>query len=93
MSAEAREEALARRHLAREIDLQDKSTPLKPLVIGDVVQVQNQWGNHASKWDLSGLIAEKLDFDAYFVKMDGTGRTTKRNRRFLRKIVPYTNIL
>lgn len=25
--------------------------------------------------------------------MDGTGRTTKRNRRFLRKIVPYTSIL
>ena len=51
LTARAREQALAKRHLAREADLQNNSKPLKPLNIGDVVQVQNQRGNHASKWD------------------------------------------
>ena len=28
-----------------------------------------------------------MDFDQYFVKVDGGGRLTRRNRRFLKKII------
>ena len=62
---------------------------MKPLTIGDVVQVQNQCGNHAKKWDLSGTVMEVQPFGAYIMKTDGTGRLTKRNRRFSRKIIPF----
>ena len=89
LTAQAREKALARRHHARKTDLETKSRPLKPLSVNDVVQVQNQRGNHANKWDLSGTVVQVLDFDAYLIKMDGSGRITKRNRQFLRPILPY----
>lgn len=36
---------------------------------------------------------EVLGHDAYHVKMVGLGRITKRNRRFLRQILPYTRVL
>ena len=34
-----------------------------------------------------------LGFDSYLVKVDGSGRLTKRNRRFLRKFVPASPCL
>ena len=89
LTAEMREKALAKRHLSRHTDLLSKSRPLKPLELGCTVQVQNQRGPHANKWDLSGTVVESQPFDSYLVKMDGTGRITKRNRRFLRPIVPF----
>lgn len=46
--------------------------------------IQNQNGNHPQKWDRIGTIVEVLNFDQYVVKVDGSGRITKRNRRFLR---------
>ena len=89
LTAEAREKALSKRHLARHTDLLNKSKTLKPLQLHDIVQVQNQRGSHSNKWDLSGTIVEVLNFDAYVVKMDGSGRVTKRNRQFLRPIIPF----
>ena len=62
---------------------------LPPLAVGDSVLVQNQIGNHPSKWDITGVIVERKDFDQYVVKVDGSGRLTMRNRKFLRKITPY----
>ena len=38
-------------------------------------------------------MVEVLGHDAYHVRMDGSGRMTKRNRRFLRRILPYTRVL
>ena len=34
---------------------------------------------------------EILDHDQYRIKVDGSGRTTLRNRRFLRPITPFNN--
>ena len=89
LTSEMIERALARRHLSRHTDLSKNIKELKPLAQGDVVQVQNQRGNHANKWDLSGTVMEVQPFDAYLIKMDGTGRVTKRNRRFLKPIIPF----
>ena len=62
-------------------------------MVGTLVQVQNQAGPHKDKWDLSGTVVEVLTHDAYHVKMDGSGRVTKRNRRFLPPNSPYTSLL
>ena len=57
------------------------------LKVGDTVQIQNQHGVDPKRWCKSGKIVEKLDFNQYLVKVDGGGRLTRRNRRFLKKII------
>ena len=52
-----------------------------------MVQIQNQRGVDPKRWCKSGKIVEKLDFNQYLVKVDGGGRLTRRNRRFLKKII------
>ena len=90
LTADLREQALAKRHVSVHSQLLAKSKHLKPLQLGDDVQVQNQRGAHSNKWDLSGKIVEVQDFDSYLVRMDGSGRVTKRNRQFLKPIIPFT---
>ena len=60
-----------------------RSLPL--LEMGDQVFVQNQSGPHPNKWDRSGIVVDLKGNDQYLIKVDGTGRLTLRNRRFLRK--------
>ena len=52
-----------------------------------MVQIQNQKGNNPRRWNKSGKIVEKLNFDQYLIKVDGGGRITRRSRRFLKKII------
>ena len=61
---------------------------MSPLKIGDRVRIQNQTGPHPLKWDKTGSIIEVRQFDQYLVKVDGSNRTTLRNRKFLRKFNP-----
>ena len=58
---------------------------LPPLAIGDTVRIQNQTGPHPNKWDKTGRVVEVRQFDQYVIRVDGSGRVTLRNRRFLRK--------
>ena len=85
-----KEEALKTRY-ARTIETLNKGTRAIPaLKPGDKVFIQNQSGPHPTKWDASGTIMERGQHDQYTVKVDGTGRLTLRNRRFLRKFTPVT---
>merc|ERR1711983_680677 len=69
----------------------DQNTRALPrLAVGDSVLVQNQVGNHPSKWDITGVVVEAREHDQYVVKVDGSGRMTLRNRKFLKKITPYS---
>ena len=61
---------------------------LPPLRVGDFVRIQNQAGPHPLKWDKTGTVIEVRQFDQYIVKVDGSGRVTLRNRKFLRKYLP-----
>ena len=61
---------------------------LPPLVVGDCVRIQNQTGPHPTKWDKTGIVVEVRQFDQYVVRVDGSGRVTLRNRKFLRKYLP-----
>ena len=89
MTKDAREKALAKRHRLREAGLSEHTKALDELSPGDVVQIQNQTGQHANKWDMSGVVVESLGFDSYTVRVDGSGRVSKRNRRFLCPIKAY----
>ena len=84
---DAREVALAKR-AAKEVPTTGK--PLEPLDIGDSVQIQNQSGNHPTKWHNTGIISECLPNRQYRVIVDGSRRLTLRNRKFLRKIIPLS---
>lgn len=83
---EEKELALRTRYQSCQKRLAEHSKALPSLEVGDRVSVQNQTGNKPTKWDRTGTIVEIRDFDKYIVKVDGSGRLTLRNRRFLRKL-------
>ena len=58
--------------------------------VGDRCFVQNQTGNNPNRWDRTGLVVESHPNDQYTIKIDGSGRLTSRNRRFLRQFQPAT---
>ena len=88
LQANEREFALRKRNskMVEEYNRHTKSLP--ELTVSDHVAVQNQRGHHPNRWEKTGKIVEKLPFRQYRVRMDGSGRITLRNRRFLRPIQP-----
>lgn len=87
----AREEALRIRHMKISERLTEHTRHLPPLVVSDHVRIQNQSGPFPNKWDKTGVIIEVRQFDQYVVRVDGSGRVTLRNRKFLRKYIPFVN--
>lgn len=85
---QSREEALRNRHMRTAERLSEHTRPLPPLVVGDCVRIQNQTGPNPTKWDKTGIVVEVRQFDQYVVRVDGSGRVTLRNRKFLRKYLP-----
>ena len=83
---EEKEMALRTRYQGCMKRLFEHSKNLPCLETGDRVSLQNQTGNKPAKWDRTGTIVEVRDFDKYVIKVDGSGRLTLRNRRYLRKV-------
>ena len=50
------------------------------------VFVQNQVRPNPKWWDRTGTVIECKDYDQYVIKVDGTGHSTTRNRKFLRML-------
>ena len=84
-----REKALAIRHSREREKWSEHTRELKALEIGDHVYVQNVVGNNPLKWERTGIVVEALPFKQYNIKLDGSGRVTLRNRRHLRKFIPF----
>ena len=84
----SREEALRKRHMRTQERLSEHTRRLPPLRVGDYVRVQNQIGPYPLKWDRTGIVVEVRQHDQYIVKINGSNRTTLRNRRFLRHFTP-----
>ena len=61
---------------------------LQPLTEHTKVLIQNQTGKAPLKWDKTGVIVEVMPFDQYIVKVHGSNRLTRKNRKFLRAYVP-----
>ena len=83
-----REDALRTRHfkIAERLSLGTRHIP--PLRVGDHVRLQNQIGPNPRKWDKTGRVVEVKQHDQYVVRVDGSGRVTLRNRKFLRQFTP-----
>ena len=86
---EDREKALSKQALRNMEQLNTRTQKLTPLQVHNIVQVQNQVGFKASRWDVTGEVVEVKPQDQYLVKIHGSGRVTLRNRKFLKKIIPY----
>ena len=84
----AREEALRNRHMRSAEYWSEHTKKLRPLEVGNYVRLQNQTGPHPKKWDKTGRVIEVRQYDQYVVRVDGSGRKTLRNRKFLRKYTP-----
>ena len=79
ISAKQREIAFAKRNQQLTTDYNTHSKSMKPLLVGTAVRVQEK-----GKWNRTGRVTEILPYHQYRVKMDGSGRVTLRNRRFLK---------
>ena len=88
-----RDAALARRHAKRGQDLVEHTRKLRTLEVGETVAVQNQKGNDSKRWGCTGKIVEIKKNDQYVVKLDGSGRLTLRNRKFLKPLIAYKDDL
>ena len=81
----AAKESALRTRFARSVEkLNSNARVLPQLHAGDRVFIQNQNGSHPNKWDRSGVVLENIGYNQYRIKVDGSGRITNRNRRFLR---------
>ena len=89
----SKEKALRVRFAKSTEALNEHSRPLPKLNIGDKCFVQNQSGNHPTKWDRTGTVVETGDHEQYMVKIDGSGRITRRNRQFLRSFKPASMVI
>ena len=84
----SREEALRKRHVRTAETWAEHTKRLPSLAVGYLVRVQNQTGPHPNKWDKTGRIVEVRQHDQYVIKIDGSGRITLRNRKFIHKFIP-----
>ena len=82
---EQKEQALRVRYHGCQRRLGEHSKSLPPLDSGDRVVLQNQSGRRPNKWERTGTVVEVRDHDKYVIKVDGSGRLTLRNRRFIKK--------
>lgn len=92
-NAERRENALAHRHVIKHEALTSGSRKLPPLKLGDKVMVQDQSTHKPGRWTKTGTVVEVQEYDSYLVKIDGSNTVTKRNRKFLRKVVTYNEVM
>ena len=83
-----REAALRNRHMKAAERWSEHTKRLPPLAVGNHVRIQNQTGPYPTKWDKTGVVVEVRQFDQYVIRIDGSGRMTTRNRKFLRKYLP-----
>lgn len=87
----SKETALRTRFTRSSESLNEHVRSLPPLDVGDRCFIQNQTGNQPNKWHRSGVVTEVLPHDQYLMKVDGSGRVTRRNRRFLRSYKSATS--
>ena len=85
--ANQREELLSARNTKLTDSYNSKTYPLPSLSIGTTVRVQNQGLKNHNQWLKTGKIVDVLPNRQYQVRIDGSGRITKRNRRFLKPYV------
>ena len=89
--ADKREQAFKKRHYSKCESLNKNTAPLKKLLTGQNVYIQDQAGPNPTRWSKSGTIVEVLPYDSYVVKVHGSNKVTQRNRKFLRAFTPFSS--
>ena len=84
-----REAALSTRRSNDNKKWSEHTKKLEDLDIGDHVMIQNGSGNSPLKWEKNGVVVSYEGFDKYGIRVDGSRRLTFRNRKHLRKFVPF----
>ena len=86
ISARQREDTLSDRNRVLTEKYNASARELPPLSEGTSVVIQNR--RHKRKWTKAGKIVESLGNRQYRIKLEGSGRLTLQNRRFIRKSIP-----
>lgn len=60
----SKEEALRQRYHRSTEALKLHTRELKPLIVGERCYIQNQTGNHPTRWDQTGTVVEVLGHDS-----------------------------
>ena len=81
VSAQEREKAYSDRNKLVESRYNQRAHSLQPLSVKSLVRIQEK-----GRWNRTGRIVEVLPFRQYRIRMDGSGRVTIRNRRFLKPL-------
>ena len=94
VTADDREEALAKRH-AKNVETWNRNVKeLSELQIGQNVLVQNQTGNYPQRWGKTGTVVDRGPGPRqYYIRMDGSRRVSLRNRKFLRKSTAVADLV
>ena len=74
-----KERALKIRMGAMVDKLNAKAQTLEPLTEGDYVNIQNQYGNHPSRWDKTCVLLHVGEHDTYMAKFHESRRLTARD--------------
>ena len=80
------ERSLAKKRESDGIRWSSKSRQLKDIEIGTSVAIQNQTDSHPTKWDKTGVVLVNKPNSQLLIKVDGSKRTTLRNRRYVRPL-------
>ena len=83
---ESKEKAFRTRFTKNLERRKEHALPLPPLAVGQRVLIQSQHGNDPLRWDRSGVVVEVGEYDSYNVRLDGSGRLSKRTRTHLRPV-------
>ena len=83
---EHKERLLARRRETDGKRWSRGSKDLPKLNVGMPVAIQNQTGNNPTKWDKTGIVIENNPHSQVKIKVDGSRRITRRNRRFVKPL-------
>ena len=84
LTAKRREEEYSKRNHVLVDKYNRHARPLQPLPVGTNVIIQNRGKKNPRQWLRTGRIVEALPHRQYRIKMDGSGRVTLQNRRFIR---------
>ena len=85
-----KEASLRTRYAKSQETLDAHTRVVHPLNIGERCFVQNGTGNYPKRWDRTGTVTEVLDHNKYCIKVDGSGRVTTHNRKFLQQFTPIS---
>lgn len=88
-----REEALRKRHALEVSRLAEHTRKLPPLVVGDMVRIQNQMGIKPRRWDKTGKVIEVRQFDQYAIRLDGSGRVTPARAPLIRRLTSPVHLV